>query len=148
MYQNISSALSDTDTLDYDAHRGYHRGEHGADYSDSLHVHPQPETGNRHFAGGGYRQACGHSPVCAGNPADRSGGLPAGLPIQQAGGRRPGHAVRQGRRECHRHAGAFHAGGCCGRHSAGGGGAGVQHLDHAVKAQADFVSDGIRPSTP
>ena len=65
----------------YDDRHNY-RCEHGADYPDPLHVHPQPETGDRNPAGGGYRQACGHSPICAGNPADRSGGLPAGLPIQ------------------------------------------------------------------
>ena len=81
-------------------------------------------------------------------PADRSGGLPAGVPIEQAGCRHPGYAVRQGGGECHRHAGAFYAGGCRGRHPAGGGGAGVQHFTHAVEAQADFVSDGIRLSTP
>ncbi len=100
------------------------------------------------LAGSGNRQACGHSPVCAGNPADCGGGLPAGVSIQQAGCRRPGDAVRQGGGECHRHAGAFHAGGYRGRHPAGGGGAGVQYLHHAVEAQADFVADGIRPSTP
>ena len=55
-----------------------------------------------------------------------------------------GIAVRQGGGECHRHAGAFHAGGYRGRHPAGGGGAGVQHLDHAVEAQADFGADGVK----
>ena len=119
-----------------------------SDYSDPLHVHPQPETGNRNFTGGGYRQACGDSPICAGNPADRSGGLPAGLPLQQAGSWHPWNTVRQGGGECHRHAGALYAGGHRGRHFAGGGSAGVQHFDHAVKAQADFGADGIRPSTP
>ena len=95
-----------------------------------------------------YRQACGHSPICDGNLADRGGGLPAGLSLQQAGGGRPGYAVRKSGGECHRYPGAFHAGGYRGRRSAGGGGAGVQYLDHAVEAQADFVADGIRPSTP
>ena len=100
------------------------------------------------LAGGGNRQACGDSPVCAGNLADRSGGLPAGLHLQQTGGWHPGYAVRQGGGECHRHAGALHAGGHRGRRPAGGGGVGVQYLHHAVEAQANFVSDGIRLSTP
>ena len=128
--------------------RGDYCGEHGTDYPDPLHVHPQPETGNRHFTGGRYRQACGDSPICAGNPADRGGGLPAGVSIEQASGGNFGDTVRQGGRECHRHAGTLYAGGCRGRHFAGGGGAGFQHFHPAVKAQADFGANGIRPSTP
>ena len=46
--------------------------------------------------------------------------------------------------ECHRHAGALHAGSYRGRHSAGGGGAGVQYFDPAVKAEADFGADGVK----
>ena len=63
----------------------------------------------------------------------RSGCLPAGLPLQQAGGGNFRDAVRQGGGECHRHAGALHAGGHRGRRPAGGGGAGVQYLDYAVE---------------
>ena len=144
VYQNISSALSDTGTLITTLYHCHNRCEHGSDYPDPLHVHPQPETGNRHFTGGGYRQACGDSPICAGNPTDRGGGLSAGLPIQQAGCRCPGYAVRQGGGECHRHTGAFHAGGYRGRYPAGGGGAGVQYFSLAVKAQADFGADGVK----
>ena len=77
VYQNISSALSDTGTLITTLIVVITSCEHGADYTDSLHVHPQPETGNRHSAGGGDCQARGHSPVCIGNLTDRSGGLPA-----------------------------------------------------------------------
>ena len=67
---------------------------------------------------------------------------------QQAGCRRPGDAIRQGGGECHRHTGALYAGSHRGRRPAGGGSAGVQYLDHAAETQADFVADGIRPSTP
>ena len=38
----------------------------------------------------------------------------------------------------------FHAGGYRGRRPAGGGGAGVQYLDPAVKAQADLGTDGVK----
>ena len=148
VYQNISSALSDTGTLITTLIVVITAVSMVLIILILSMVHPQPETGNRHFAGGGYRQACGHSPICAGNPADRGGGLPAGVSIEQAGCRRPGDAVRQGGGKRHRHAGTFHAGGCRGRRPADCGGAGVQYLDHAVEAQADFVSDGIRPSTP
>ena len=68
VYERISSSIADTTYFGYDADRGDYCGEHGADCSYSLHVHPQPETGDRNLAGSGYRQACGHSPICAGNP--------------------------------------------------------------------------------
>jgi hypothetical protein len=82
------------------------------------------------------------------NPADRGGGLPAGLPLQQASGGHLEYTVRQGGGECHCHARALYAGGCRGQRPAGGGGAGVQYLDHAVKAQANLGADGIRLSIP
>ena len=50
----------------------------------------------------------------------------------------------QGGGECHRHTGAFPAGGYRGRHPAGGGGAGIQYLDHAVESQGDTFPDGIK----
>ena len=146
VYQNISSALSDTSTLiitlivvitTVSMVLIIHN-------SHSLHVHPQPKKRNRHLAGGGYRQACGHSPICAGNPADCGGSLPAGIPLQQAGCRHSGNIVWQDGRECHRHAAALYAGSHCGRHTACGGGAGIQYFSHAVKAQADFAADGIK----
>ena len=82
VYQNISQRPFRYRHPDYHSHHCHYCCEHGTDYPDPLHVHPQPETGNRNPAGGGYCQACGDSPVCAGNPADRGGGLPAGLPLQ------------------------------------------------------------------
>ena len=144
VYQNISSALSDTNTLVTTLIIVITASEPGIDYSDSIHVHPQSETRNRNFTGGGYRQACGHSPICAGNSADRSGGLPAGLPIQQTGSRHAGNVVWQDSGECHRHAGALYAGSHRGRHTACGSGTGIQYFSHAVKAQADFGADGIK----
>ncbi len=134
VYQNISSALSDTGTLITTLIIVITAVSMVLIILILSMSIRSPETGNRHLAGGRYRQACGDSPVCAGNPADRGGGLPAGVSIEQAGCRHPGYAVRQGGGECHRHAGAFHAGGYRGRRPAGGGSAGVQHLDHAVKA--------------
>ncbi len=44
VYQNISSALSDTGTLITTLYHCHNRCEHGSDYPDPLHVHPQPET--------------------------------------------------------------------------------------------------------
>ena len=55
----------------------------------------------------------------------------------------PWNTVRQGGGECHCHAGALYAGGHRGRRPAGGGGAGVQHLDHAVETETNPFSDGI-----
>ena len=55
-----------------------------------------------------------------------------------------GYAVRKSGGECHRHAGAFHVGGYRRWYPAGGGGAGIQYLDHAVEAQADFGADGVK----
>ena len=73
-----------------------------------------------------------------------SSGLPAGVSIEQAGCRHPGYAVRQGGGECHRHAGALHAGSHRGRRPTGGGGTGVQYLDPAVKSEADLGADGVK----
>ena len=66
--------------------------------------------------------------------------------LRQAGGGTLGTLFGKAAGECHRYARALYVGGHRGRHSAGGGGAGVQYLYYAVKAQTDFGSDGIRPS--
>src|SRR5699024_207734 len=89
-------------------------------------------------------QACGDSPVCAGNAADCGGGLSAGLPLQQAGGRRPGNAIWQGIRKCNRSAGAFSVGYCRGRDSADYSSSDIQHLGYATETKADLIPDGIK----
>ena len=144
VYQNISSALSDTNTLVTTLIVVITVVSMVLIMLILSPVHPQPETGNRYSAGSGYRQACGNSPVCIGNYADCSGGLSAGLPVQQAGGWHPGNIVWQDRGECHRHAAAFYIGSYCGWHFACGSGAGIQYFSHAAKAQADFGTDGVK----
>ena len=128
VYQNISSALSDTGTL----------------ITTLIIVITAVSMVLIILILSMYRQACGDSPICAGNPTDRGGGLSAGLPIQQAGCRCPGYAVRQGVGECHRHTGAFHAGGYRGRYPADYSSSDIQHLGHAFEAETDLIPDGIK----
>ena len=94
--------------------------------------------------GSGDCQTCSDSPICAGNAADCGGGLSAGLPLQQAGGRRPGNAIWQGIRKCNRSARAFCVGCCRGRYSADYSSSDIQHLGDAFEAETDLIPDGIK----
>ena len=144
VYQNISSALSDTKYFGNNAYCSHYGSEYGTDHADSLHVHPQPKERNRHPDGSGDCQACGDSPVCAGNAADCRAGFPSGLCMQSAGGRYFGNAVWKGIRERNRSAGAFSVGYCRGADSADYSSSDIQHLGYAAETKADLIPDGIK----